>query len=91
MTHPKLTLTDAGTDGFVPVSKLDRKKFDRTISLIALRIDARHCSAFMHKYSGLSFKLPKMKCVYSDSEDPCKRLLLLNPSVREIRYVIVDK
>lgn len=81
MNHPKLSLSDADAGGFVPASKLDRKKFDRNISLVALRIDAKHCNSFMQKYAGISFKLPKMKSVYNDTEDASKRLLLLNPTV----------
>jgi hypothetical protein len=69
-----------------PVTReLDKKQFDKTIQVVALRLPARLCTDFiksMNKTTDILLDLPKMKRIVGtgvDGEDD-QRLILLSPN-----------
>ena len=61
--------------------QVDKNKFTRTISVSAIRIDAKLTKEYLNNLGIYSFKKPKIKNVYNVPGSPNERYVLLNESV----------
>lgn len=65
------------------VASLDHSKFDEVVEIVALRISARQCTAFLKQLSGHVLHRPRVKPIVADADGKAdSRLLLLAESVR---------
>jgi hypothetical protein len=66
--------------------RLDRALFSISLQLIAVRIPARKCNAFMQRLSGHVLQRPKIKPIQPDGDQPSgsTRLLLLAEGVSDL-------
>jgi len=69
------------------MTALDRALFSISLQLIALRIPARKCNAFMQALQGHVLQRPKLKPIQPDGEQaPCTtRLLLLDEGIDDLQ------
>jgi len=69
------------------MTALDRALFSISLQLIALRIPARKCNAFMQALQGHVLQRPKLKPIQPDGEQaPCTtRLLLLDEGIDDLK------
>ena len=58
-------------------SALNRAAFDHTLQLVALRIPARRCQAFMQRLQGHAFCRPRLRPIVPDTAQPAEMKLFL--------------
>lgn len=77
---------NAMSDSSFGLSLLDREKFRIEVPCVALRVPCRDCNQVVKAISGFILRVPKVKPVVHDPEDPASmRLILLAPDVKAMR------
>jgi len=62
----------------------DKSQFEKTISLVALKMPSKLCSQYLHRFQDHLFQRPRCKRVYNIENDDAHKLLLLSEKISSV-------
>ena len=75
--------TASDTAKCIPASSIQRDKFTREISLLALRIPVSKCSVYLKEFNAYSFNRPKMKRIFDIPGNTEEKIFLLHEDITD--------